>query len=66
MDYITNHRAEVEAEYQLVLQRADDVRQYWEERNRQRFAEIAAKPRKPGQEELWAKLDAWKAKLEQE
>ena len=32
MDYIETHRAEVEAEYQTVLQYAEEIRQYWEER----------------------------------
>ena len=64
MEYIETHRAEVEAEYQLVLQQAEEIRQYWENRNRERFAEIAAMPPKPGQEEIQAKLQAWKKKLE--
>ena len=65
MEYIENNRAEVEAEYQLVLQEAAEIRHYWEARNQERFAEIAAMPPKPGQEELRAKLQAWKAKLGQ-
>ena len=64
MDYIENHRAEVEAEYQLVLQQAEEIRQYWEARNRDRFAQIAAMSPKPGHEEIRAKLQAWKAKLD--
>jgi uncharacterized protein (DUF433 family) len=64
MAYIDAHRSEVEAEYQSVLQTAQENRQYWEERNRERLARIAALPPKPGQEALWAKLQAWKAKLE--
>ena len=64
MEYIETHRAEVEAEYQLVLQQAEEIRQYWENRNRERFAEIAAMPPKPGREEIQAKLQAWKKKLE--
>jgi uncharacterized protein (DUF433 family) len=64
MEYIETHRAEVETEYQLVLQQAEEIRQYWENRNRERFAEIAAMPPKPGQEEIQAKLQAWKKKLE--
>lgn len=64
MEYIETHRAEVEAEYQLVLQQAEEIRQYWETRNRARFAEIAAMPPEPGQEEIQAKLQAWKKKLE--
>lgn len=63
MDYIETHQAEVEAEYQLVLQQATEIRQYWENRNRERFAEIAASPPKPGQEEIRAKIQARKAEL---
>jgi uncharacterized protein (DUF433 family) len=63
MDYIKAHQEQVEAEYQLVLQQAEEIRQYWQDRNRERFAEIAAMPPKPGQEEIQAKLQAWKARL---
>ncbi len=63
MAYIAAHRAEVEAEYQLVLQQAEESRQYWEARNRDRLAAIAAQPPKPGQEAARAKLQAWKARL---
>jgi uncharacterized protein (DUF433 family) len=65
MEYIENNRTEVEAEYQQVLNHAEEVRQYWEERNRERFAEIATLPPPPGKEEIWAKLQAKKAKLSQ-
>ena len=65
MEYIENNRAQVEAEYRQVLQRAEDIRQYWEDRNRARFAEIASTPPAPGQREIWAKLQAWKARLGQ-
>ncbi len=64
--YIDTHRAEVEAEYQECLQTAEEIRQYWEERNRERFAKIAAMPPRPGQEALRAKLQAWKARIEAE
>ena len=64
MDYIETHRSEVEAEYQLVLQQAEETRRYWEARNQERFARVAAMPSKPGQEEIRAKLAAWKARLE--
>jgi uncharacterized FlgJ-related protein len=65
MDYIETHRAEVEAEYQVVLQQAKENREYWEDRNRERLAEIAsmAKPSEPGQEEIRTKLQAAKARL---
>ncbi len=61
--YIEENRAEVEAEYQSVLEYAEELRQYWEERNKERFAQIASMPRKPEQERLWAKLEAHRAKL---
>ncbi len=62
--YINTHQAEVEAEYREVLQLAEDNRRYWQERNRERFARIAALPPPPGQEALRAKLQAWKDRLE--
>jgi uncharacterized protein (DUF433 family) len=62
LDYINANRAEVEAEYQEVLKTADEIRQYWEERNRERFARIAALPPQPGQEALWEKLQTQKAR----
>lgn len=61
--YIEAHRDEVEAEYQQVLQYSEESRQYWEERNRERLAQIATMPPKPGQEALREKLRQRKAKL---
>ncbi len=63
LDYIKTHRAEVEAEYQQVLKEAEEERQYWKERNRERLAQIAAMPPKPGQEKIRAKLQAAKERL---
>ena len=65
LQYIDVHRAALEAEYQQVLQQTEDIRQYWDKRNRERLAHTAAQPPKPGQEAARAKLQAWKAKLEQ-
>ncbi|MGK7928936.1 MAG: DUF433 domain-containing protein [Spirulina sp.] len=62
--YIKTHRQEVEREYQIVLKETEELRQFWEEENRELFARIAAKPPKPGTEAIWAKLQAAKAKLE--
>lgn len=62
LSYIKDNQVQVKAEYQEVLQTREEIRQYWEERNRDRWARIAATPRKPGQEEIWAKLDEQKAK----
>lgn len=44
LSYIEANRAEVEAEYQLVLKEAEELRQYWEDQNRELFAKIAAMP----------------------
>jgi len=65
MAYIAGHRGEVEAEYQQVLRQAEENRRYWEERNRERFAEIAALPRRPEHAAIWAKIDAARAKRQQ-
>jgi uncharacterized protein (DUF433 family) len=62
LSYIETNRAEVEAEYQEVLKTAEEIQQYWEERNREHFARVAAMPPKSDKEALWAKLQAQKAR----
>jgi len=64
MDYMENNRSQVETEYQLVMQQTEEIRQYWEARNQERFARISALPPKPGQEKIRAKLQAWKERLD--
>lgn len=64
MTYINDHRTEVIGQYHQVLLQAEENRQYWDECNRHRLAEIADQPPKPGQEALRAKLQALKAKLQ--
>ena len=54
--YLAGHKQEVGEEYEQVLREAEAARNYWEERNRERFAAIAAIPPKPGTEALRAKL----------
>jgi uncharacterized protein (DUF433 family) len=61
--YIEANRTAVETEYQTVLQATQEMREYWEEKNREQLAQIAKLPPKPGQEEVYAKLQTWKAKL---
>lgn len=61
LSYIAANPIEVEAEYQDVLQTRDEIRQYWEDRNHDRFIQIAATPHKPEHAALWAKLEAQKA-----
>ncbi|TAE03807.1 MAG: DUF433 domain-containing protein [Microcoleus anatoxicus] len=60
--YIETNRAEVQAEYEIVLKEAEELRQYYEERNRELIARLATKPPKPGMEAAWEKLQAQKAK----
>ena len=62
LSYIEANRAQIETEYQQVLQTRAEIRSYWENRNRERFDRIAMMPRKPGQEALWAKLEEQKAR----
>ena len=62
LSYIEANRAQIETEYQQVLQTRAEIRSYWENRNRERFDRIAMTPHKPGQEALWAKLEEQKAR----
>ena len=62
LSYIEANRAQIETEYQQVLQTRAEIRSYWEERNRERFDRIGMTPHKPGQEALWAKLEEQKAR----
>jgi uncharacterized protein (DUF433 family) len=64
--YIEENRAQVEAEYREVVAMAAESRRYWEERNQDRFARIAASQPRAGNEALWERLQAWKARLPQE
>ncbi|MBW4692950.1 MAG: DUF433 domain-containing protein [Lyngbya sp. HA4199-MV5] len=60
--YIEKNRAEVEAEYQIVLKEAEELRQYYEARNHDLIARLATEPPKAGMESAWGKLQAQKAK----
>lgn len=62
--YIETHRMEVESEYQQIIKEAEELRQYYDEQNRERIARIAAQQPKPGTEAAWAKLKAARAKRE--
>jgi len=66
MAYIRDNHETAESEYRQISDIADKNRQYWENRNRQRLAEIAAMPPRPGHEEIWHKLQEWKTKLTQQ
>ncbi|WP_424406465.1 DUF433 domain-containing protein [Microcoleus sp.] len=62
LSYIDTHRAEVDAEYQVVLKETEELRQYYEEQNRDRVARIATLPPPPGLEAAWEKLQVSKAR----
>lgn len=64
LSYVEMHHAEVEAEYQEILKAAAETQKYWEERNRERFAKIAAAPPRPGYEAVRAKLKERKKRRE--
>ena len=62
LHYIEVNRADVEAEYQTVLNETEKLRQYYEAQNRELIARLATKSPKPGMEAAWEKLQAQKAK----
>jgi uncharacterized protein (DUF433 family) len=62
MSYIETHRAQVEAEYQSVLEQSKEIRQYWEERNNERLTYVATLTPKTEYKAAWEKLQARKAK----
>lgn len=62
MSYIDAHYKEVESEYQIVVQQAEEIRDYWNERNKERIANISKLPPKPEYASAWQKLQARKAK----
>lgn len=65
MDYINENRAQVEAEYQQVLKRAEEIEQNWDERNRERVSEFDPDKLSPERRALWDKLQAWKGRIGQ-
>ena len=62
MSYIDTHYEEVESEYQTVLQQAEEIQDYWQEKNKERLANISKLPPKPEYTSAWQKLQARKAK----
>ncbi|MDB9527153.1 DUF433 domain-containing protein [Oscillatoria sp. CS-180] len=64
--YIATNRPEVEAEYQWVLQQAEETRQYWEERSREHLSRAARISPRPDQAALWVKLQEQKTRHELE
>ena len=63
LDYIETHKEEVETEYREVLRWAEEIRQYWEDRNRDRLTPIDPDTLSPERRVLWDKLQAWKQEI---
>lgn len=63
-DYIHSHQEEVEKEYQIVLQEAEELKKYYGEQNRNLIVKIGKMPPPKEREAIWAKLQAQKAKLQ--
>ena len=62
ISYIDAHYKEVDSEYQIVVQQAEEIRDYWNERNKEPIANISKLPPKPEYATAWQKLQARKAK----
>ena len=63
LSYIETHREEIDAESQLVLKESEELRQYYEAKNRELIERIAKMPPPRGREAAWEKLQAQKAQL---
>lgn len=61
--FIEENRELVEAEYQQVLNQAEELRRYHEEKLREHLATRPPKPPKPEEAAIRAKLEAEKARL---
>jgi uncharacterized protein (DUF433 family) len=61
LDYLTQHRAEVELEYQNVLQQAEQTRLYWDAQLQQHLERRTQKQISAEQAALRAAFEDWKA-----
>ena len=61
ISYIDAHYKEVESEYQIVVQQAEEIRDYWNKRNKECIANISKLSPKPEYASAWQKLQARKA-----
>lgn len=59
--YIERHYESVEAEYQIVLQQADESREFWDAKKRERDEAIAQLSPKAKYQAAWEKLQACQA-----
>ena len=61
LDYLANHREEVEQEYQQVIQQAETLRKDWNQRLQDHLAQQPPKTLTAEQAILRAKFQSWKA-----
>ena len=62
LNYIKAHYDEFANEYFKILAQSEENRQYWYDRNKERFDKLAQYPRNPHYEALWTKIDELKEK----
>lgn len=60
LKYIKAHYDEVEKEYLKIVAQSEENRQYWYERNKKRFDQLAKIPRNPKYKKVWDKIDELK------
>ena len=60
LTYLEHHRAEVEQEYQQVIQQSTTLRQYWDQRLQEHLAQQPKKALSAEQAILRAKFQTWK------
>jgi hypothetical protein len=62
LQYIDTHQSEVQAQYQVFLAEAAQLREYWQQQNRELDQRVANLPAPIGKEAAWFKLQQEKAK----
>lgn len=64
--YVAEHREEVEQEYELVIQQASTLRDYWDKRLQEHLAQQPKRSLTAEQTILRAKFQTWKAQHQPE
>lgn len=64
LNYIETNRKEFEKEYQEVVEHSEEIRRYWEERNRERMTRFDPDKLSPERRAVWDKLQAWREEIE--
>ncbi|MGH9800804.1 MAG: DUF433 domain-containing protein [Blastocatellia bacterium] len=64
LNYIETNREEFEVEYREVVEYDEEIRRYWEERNRERISQFNPDTLSPERRAVWDKLQAWREEIE--